>query len=264
MSYRTGRRLSIGGSRRAFRPSPIFLGILAVFAVSGWMTWSNFGSMQLDIFLFVLAGWVLSLCLHEFAHALTAYRSGDSGVAERGYLTLNPLKYTHWLLSLAAPLFFLIVGGIGLPGGAVWVDHTWIRGRLKESLISLAGPGTNAVLTGVLVAPFAFGVDELGHFEFWSAWAFLTWLQLTATLLNLIPIPGVDGGNALRPWLSNEWRRGFDAIAPYGMFLFLALLWQPSINRVFFDAVDGLGNLIGLPTFLADTGRSAFMFWRSW
>jgi Zn-dependent protease len=264
MSYRAGRRLAIGVPRGASRPSPIFLCIVVLFALSAWMTWSGFGSVRLDVFLFVVSGWVLSLCLHEFAHALTAYRSGDAGVAERGYLTLNPLKYTHWLLSLAAPLFFLIIGGIGLPGGAVWVDHTWIRGRLKESLISLAGPGTNVVLTGVLVVPFAFGVDEVNHFEFWSAWAFLAWLQLTSSLLNLIPIPGVDGGNALRPWLNRDWRRGFDAVAPYGMLLFLALLWQPSINRVFFDVIDSLSNLIGLPSGLADFGRSEFMFWRSW
>jgi Zn-dependent protease len=262
MSYRSGRRLVIGLPREAFRPSPIFLGILALFVVTGWMTWAGFGSVRLDIFLFVLAGWVLSLCLHEYAHALTAYRSGDTGVVDRGYLTLNPLKYTHWLLSLAAPLFFLIIGGIGLPGGAVWVDHTWIRGRLKESLISLAGPGMNVLFTAVLVAPFAFGADTFAHLEFWSAWAFLTFLQLTASLLNLIPIPGVDGGNALRPWLSHDWRRGFDAVAPYGMLLFLGLLWQPSINRIFFNVVDSLADLIGLPLELADFGRSLFMFWQ--
>jgi Zn-dependent protease len=264
MSYRSGRRLVVGLPREAFRPSPFFLCIVALFVVSGWMTWAGFGSGRLDVFLFVVAGWVLSLCLHEFSHALTAYRSGDTRVAERGYLTLNPLKYTHWLLSLAMPLFFLIIGGIGLPGGAVWIDHTWIRGRLRDSLISLAGPATNVVFTGVLVAPFAFGVNYLAHLEFWSAWAFLAFLQLTASLLNLIPIPGVDGGNALRPWLSYDWRRGFDAIAPYGMLLFLGLLWQPSVNRVFFDVIDWLANLIGLPLFLSDTGRDLFMFWRGW
>jgi Zn-dependent protease len=262
MSYRYGRRTIAGLPREAFRPSAVFLCILALFAVSAVMTWLRFGSVHLDVFLFIISGWVVSLCLHEYAHALTAYRSGDVGVAQRGYLTLNPLKYTHWLLSLALPLFFLVIGGIGLPGGAVWVDHTWIRGRVKDTLISLAGPAVNVLFTLVLVAPLAFGVDIYGHIEFWAAWAFLAWLQLTASLLNLMPVPGVDGGNALRPWLSHDWRRGFDAIAPYGMLIFLLLLWQPRVNFIFFDVVDGLSRLIGIPEGLPDAGRGLFMFWR--
>lgn len=262
MSYRYGRRTIAGLPREAFRPSALFLCILALFVVSAVMTWLRFGSVRLDVFLFIISGWVLSLCLHEYAHALTAYRSGDVGVAQRGYLTLNPLKYTHWLLSLALPLFFLIFGGIGLPGGAVWVDHTWIRGRLKDTLISLAGPAVNVLFTLVLVAPLAFGVDVYGHIEFWAAWAFLAWLQMTASVLNLMPVPGVDGGNALRPWLSYDWRRGFDAVAPYGMLIFLLLLWQPRVNFIFFDLVDGLGRLIGIPDGLPDAGRALFMFWR--
>jgi Zn-dependent protease len=260
VAYRSGRRLA-GMTREAFRPSGIFLCILGLFVVSGIMAWSGFGQVRLDIFLFVLSGWLLSLCLHEYAHALTAYRSGDRSVAERGYLTLNPLKYTHWLLSIVLPLVFLIIGGFGLPGGAVWIDRTWIRGRWRDSLISLAGPGLNVVFTLLLVAPLVAGVNTFAHPDFWAGWAFLAFLQLTASLLNLLPIPGMDGGNALRPWLSHEWRRGFDAVAPYGMFLFLALLWSPRANAWFFDTVDWLANLIGLPMDLADTGRALFMFW---
>jgi Zn-dependent protease len=262
MSYRYGRRTIAGLPREAFRPSVLFLCILALFAVSAVMMWLRFGSVRVDVFLFVVSGWVVSLCLHEYAHALTAYKAGDEGVAQRGYLTLNPLKYTHWLLSLALPLFFLIYGGIGLPGGAVWVDRTWIRGRLKDSLVSLAGPGVNVLFTGVLVAPLVAGVADAGHLEFWGAWAFLAWLQLTASVLNLMPIPGVDGGNALRPWLSYDWRRGFDAVAPYGMLIFLLLLWQPRVNVIFFDVVDGIGRLIGLDLGLAGYGRDLFLFWR--
>jgi hypothetical protein len=72
----------------------------------------------------------------------------------------------------------------------------------------------------------------------------------------------VDGGNALRPWLSYDWRRGFDAVAPYGMLIFLLLLWQPRVNVIFFDVVDGIGRLIGLPLGLAGYGRDLFLFWR--
>jgi Zn-dependent protease len=254
-------RLVIGVPREAFRPSPIFLAILALFGAGGWMTWSRFGAVKLDVFLFVIAGWVLSLCLHEYSHAITAYRAGDVGVAHRGYLTLNPIKYTHPILSIVLPLVFVILGGIGLPGGAVWVDHTYIRGRWKDSLISLAGPGLNLVFTLALAVPFALGAGGT-HAEFWSALAFLGFLQLTAFVLNLVPVPGLDGGNAVRPWLSYEWRRGFDAVAPYGMLLFLALLWNGRINAIFFGFVFWLANLFGLPQEMYAVGYHLFQFWR--
>jgi Zn-dependent protease len=250
-------------SRRAvFRPSGLFLCLVALFAVSGWMAWSGFGAARVNVLLFVISGWVVSLCLHEYGHALTAYRSGDLAVADRGYLTLNPLRYTNPLLSIIFPIVFLLLGGIGLPGGAVWVDHTHIRGRLRTSLISLAGPLVNIAFLLLTVAPFALGVDTSAHEQFWAGLAFLAFLQLTASLLNLAPIPGVDGGNALRPWLSAEYRRGFDAVAPWGMILLFALLMSPIVSGVFFSLVYGIGDIIGLPGWLADEGRRLFQFWR--
>ena len=251
-----------GVRRAAFRPSGLFLCLVALFAVSGWMAWSGFGAARVNVLLFVISGWVVSLCLHEYGHALTAYRSGDLAVADRGYLTLNPLRYTNPLLSIIFPIVFLLLGGIGLPGGAVWVDHAHIRGRLRETLISLAGPLVNVAFLLVTVAPFAIGVDTSTHEVFWAALAFLAFLQITAALLNLAPIPGVDGGNALRPWLSAEYRRGFDAVAPWGMILLFALLMSPIVSGFFFTLVYGIGDFIGLPGWLADEGRRLFQFWR--
>ena len=62
------------------------------------------------MFIFVVAGWFVSLCLHEFAHAYTAWRFGDHDVEVRGYLTLNPLKYSHPLLSLGLPVLIIAAG----------------------------------------------------------------------------------------------------------------------------------------------------------
>jgi Zn-dependent protease len=153
------------------------------------------------------------------------------------------------------------LGGIGLPGGAVWVDHHAIPGRVRHTLVSAAGPATNVVFTLALVAPIAFGVDVFAHHDFWVAVAFLAFLQLTASVLNLLPIPGVDGGNALHPWLSPEWRRGYDMMAPYGMLVLFALLWTDEINRYFFRFVFWLGNLIGLPDWLYAEGWRMVQFW---
>jgi len=80
-----GRDLVVGLPRDAFRPSPIFVALVALLVTSGWMTWAGFGNVRLDVFLFVIAGWLVSLCLHEYAHAVVAYRAGDVAVAHRGY-----------------------------------------------------------------------------------------------------------------------------------------------------------------------------------
>ncbi|MBO0870732.1 MAG: site-2 protease family protein [Micromonosporaceae bacterium] len=252
--------LVLGVPREAFRPSGLFLSILALFVVSGVMLWTRFGSLKLDVILFVISGWVISLCLHEYAHALTAYRAGDLGVAQRGYLTLNPMKYTHPLLSIVLPLVFVILGGFGLPGGAVWIDHHYIRNKVHDTLISLAGPATNVFLALVTIAPFWFVNDPLGHLEFYAALAFLAFLQLTASVLNLFPIPGVDGGNALRPWIPYEWRRGFDFIAPWGMLAFILLLFNPVLNNAFFGLVYAIGDGLGLPRDLSAIGGDLFRF----
>jgi Zn-dependent protease len=256
------RRLSFGTSRSAFRPSGVFLGLVALWVTGGVMSWQSFGNASVNIILFVIAGWVVSLSLHEYAHAIFAYHAGDRSVAERGYLTLNPLKYTHPILSVVLPVVFLVVGGIGLPGGAVWIDRHAIRGKAQDSLISAAGPGVNVLFAIVLTVPFLVGVDIRAHLEFWAGWAFLAFLQLTAALLNLAPIPGVDGGNLLRPWLSPVWARRFDLFAPYGMLLLIVMLFQPLVNRIFFEIVFWISDLIGLPPGLWSLGRELFQFWR--
>ena len=247
--------------RSAFRPSPIFVGIVALFVTAGVLLWQGFGHSGVNAFLFVVAGWLVSLCLHEYAHALTAYRGGDRGVAGRGYLTLNPLKYSHVLLSVILPVLFVILGGIGLPGGAVWVDKHQLRGKGWDSFVSFAGPAMNILFALALTLPFALGVDIYAHFEFWAAVAFLAFLQITASLLNLLPIPGIDGGNLVEPWLKPDWQRGFAKVAPFGFLLLIALLWEPRINRLFFGLVFGIADFLGLPEGLYGDGFRLFRFW---
>jgi Zn-dependent protease len=250
--------------RAGFRPSPLFLGLVALMLVGAWLSWSDGNSRWmgvLGVFLFVVAGWVVSLCLHEYAHAVVAYSGGDRMVAERGYLTLNPVKYTNPMLSIVFPLVFLVLGGIGLPGGAVWVDHGSLRSRGWDSFVSFAGPAVNMLFAFVLVTPFALGVDTFSHARFWAGLALLAFLQLTASILNFLPIPGIDGGNLIEPWLNPQWQRGFRLVAPYGMLALFVLLFSPEVNALFFGFVFAVADAIGLPSGLVGDGYRLFRFW---
>jgi Zn-dependent protease len=259
--------------RSAFVPSPVFVGIVALTAVAGWMCWTGFGNVRVDVFLLVVSGWVLSLCLHEYAHAIVGYFAGDRSVAERGYLRLNPLKYAHPVLSIVLPVIVLLLGGIGLPGGAVWVDHAYIRSKAKETLISVAGPATNVIFAVLLALPFAFGAGDVtrgayneivvggSHGNFWIALGSLAYLQVMASVLNLLPVPGLDGGNIIRPWLSEPYQRAYNLFAPYGFMLLFVVLWQSQINVWFFSLVTTLTEFLGVPPGLGEVGLEYMRFW---
>ncbi|MFG2885232.1 site-2 protease family protein [Streptomyces sp. NPDC048297] len=246
------------------RISPVFLGILAVTAVTGWATWTGFAAQPgVAVFLFVTAAWVVSLCLHEYAHARTALHGGDITVGAKGYLTLNPLKYTHALLSIVLPLVFLIMGGIGLPGGAVFIERNRIRGRWRHSLISAAGPLTNVLFAAVCTAPFWLGALDGVPRDFRFALAFLALLQVTAAILNFLPVPGLDGYGVIEPWLSYKVKRQVEPFAPFGLMFVFALLWVPSFRDGFFDVVYGILHALGVEDGASSCGYWIYRFWES-
>ncbi|MFY1637303.1 site-2 protease family protein [Solwaraspora sp. WMMB335] len=242
-------------------PSPVFLGLVALVLGSGALAWSGGRYARVAVFVLVVTGWLVSLCLHEYAHAVTAYRFGDRSVAHRGYLTLNPFRYSHPLLSIALPVLVVLLGGIGLPGGAVWVDRHRIPGRLRHTLVSLAGPAVNVTLAVLLAVPFATGVDVAARPPFWAGIALLGFLQLTASVLNLLPVPGLDGGNTIQPWLPPSWQRAYQLLAPFGFIGLFALLWDDQVGGVFFRVVYALGDLLGLPAPLYGLGLQLVRFW---
>ncbi|CAL9314060.1 site-2 protease family protein [Streptomyces sp. SudanB182_2057] len=242
--------------------SPVFVGILAVTAVTGWATWTGYAEQPgIAVFLFVTAAWVVSLCLHEYAHARTALHSGDISVGEKGYLTLNPLKYTHALLSIVLPVIFVIMGGIGLPGGAVFIERNRIRGRWRHSLISAAGPLTNVLFAAVCTAPFWLDALDGVPADFRFALAFLALLQVTAAILNFLPVPGLDGYGVLEPWLSYKVKRQVEPFAPFGLLFVFAVLWLPSVNEAFFDVVDAVMRALNVDMFSQYCGNAQYRFW---
>lgn len=249
--------------RGAVRPSPVFLLVLLLAVAGGVLAWgAELDSIQAKagVFILVVFGWVVSLCLHEFAHAYLAWRAGDREVELRGYLTLNPLKYSHPLLSIVLPMVFIALGGIGLPGGAVYIHAHQVAPRTQR-MISGAGPAVNALCAVLLLVIIRlFGSSEQNP-AFWFGLSFLAFLQVTATLLNLLPIPGLDGYGIVEPSLSYQTRRGLDQFKPFGMLILFALLFTPAINQVFFDAVYALYDLSGVAEQWSRYGGYLTRFW---
>jgi Zn-dependent protease len=248
------------------RPSPIFLALVAVTAAGGALAWLAGASVRplsyAGVFVFVIAGWLVSLCLHEFGHAVTAWRFGDHDAAVRGYLTLDPRRYSHPALSLLFPVVVIALGGIGLPGAAVYV-RTWFMTPARRTLVSLAGPAANLLLAVLLLAVTRLFFDP-DHAVLWAGVAFLGFLQLTAVLLNLLPIPGLDGYDALEPHLSPETQRAVAPIKQWGLFIVLLLLLAPVANQWFFGIVYWLFDLSGVPHWLARAGNALTRFWSAW
>ncbi|MGO9384375.1 MAG: site-2 protease family protein [Mycobacterium sp.] len=250
--------------QQSVRPSPIFLGLVGLTALGGVLAWLSGASVRplsyAGVFIFVIAGWLVSLCLHEFGHAFTAWRFGDHDVAVRGYLTLDPRRYSHPALSLLLPMIIILLGGIGLPGAAVYV-RTWFMTPTRRTLVSLAGPAANLVLAVLLLTLTRLFYNP-AHAVLWAGVAFLGFLELTAVLLNLLPIPGLDGYDALEPHLSPETQRAVAPAKQWGWFILLFLILAAS--QWFFGLVLWLFDFSGVPHWLAAAGNSLTRFWSRW
>jgi Zn-dependent protease len=242
-------------------PSPVFLVLVAAFVLSGALAWADVGDWT--VFAFVVSGWLVSLCLHEFAHAITAYRGGDRSVAEKGYLTLDLRNYAEPGLSLLLPMLFVLMGGIGLPGGAVWINRAALRSTRVETTVSLAGPAANVVFALACLLPL--GLDLVAvtpeRITFLSALGFLGFLQVTAAVLNLLPVPGLDGYGAVSPHLSWELQAKLAPVRRWGIFALIVVLLLPGPNAVFFDGIDAIIEMTGADPAFSDNGYFLFRFW---
>ena len=217
----------------------------------------------MECFLLVTVLWVFSVCLHEFGHAWAAFCGGDHTVKDKGYMSLNPLKYAHPVYSVLMPVVFMMMGGIGLPGGAVYIERDRLRSRGWETWVSLAGPAMQLPLIFLISA--AFKLDWLQNDPTSLAsisLAFLLQLEISSLILNLLPIPPLDGFQAIAPWLPKETSEKLYAASSQTIWiLFLALWFVPPLNSALWQTVYGISDLLGVDPYIGHLGWKTFRFW---
>ena len=221
--------------------------------MAGILGVSDFGEPALWA---VIIGWIMSVVLHEFAHGVVAYWGGDYTIRERGGLTLNPLQYGDPLMSVILPIVFLLMGGIPLPGGATYVRKDLLRNRAWESAVSAAGPVMNLILFGLLAIPLLPSVGWIDPMKSAVEWSTaqkfvgaMCFLQLLSVILNLIPVPPLDGFGIIAPFLPTDVRLKLSTppVSSYLFFGYFMLLW---LAPGFMGAiVSGMHQIMGDPLF---------------
>ncbi|MGK7891420.1 MAG: tetratricopeptide repeat protein [Leptolyngbyaceae cyanobacterium] len=218
----------------------------------------------------VIVGWIASVCLHEFGHAIVAYWGGDTSVKDKGYLTFNPTKYIDPQMSLVLPVIFLLLGGIALPGAAVYIDHAALRNRLWRSAVSAAGPFASAIAALILSIPFWFGVPagvdlqwlmstRSPSSELWAALALLVFLNIYMTFLNSLPIPPLDGFGVVRPWLPPHLQAQANKIGRYGIVILFGLIFfVPPFGEFLFGTSFAIIRTLGIPGNAIGIGYNSF------
>ena len=194
------------------------------------------------LFWAVFVGWVLSVVLHEFAHGLVAYLGGDYTIRERGGLTLNPLQYVDPLNSIVFPLVFLLLGGIPLPGGVNYIRKDLLRNRFWDAATSLAGPAMNFLVFLACILPMH---PKLGWVDIHATasgpaavLATLAQLQLLAMFINLIPVPPLDGFQAVAAFMDPATKERLLApqVANVSMLILFVVLWRTQALNYLFEA----------------------------
>jgi Zn-dependent protease len=156
------------------------------------------------------------------------------------------------------------------------INRGAIRTRAGAALVSAAGPLMNIVAAGISMALVALYaptlsylsvgfIDPAGsHAYFWMALSFFAYLQVAVAILNLIPVPGLDGYGIIEPYLRPETRRGLEPIRPYGILIVLVLLFfLPPVRDGFSTLVNDILKAAGQPSAGPGQGQSLFQFWRS-
>lgn len=188
-------------------------------------------SDRLISFLMFIPVFLLSLTVHELAHAFVAYKTGDSTAKDAGRLTVNPIKHLDLVGSVMMP-FISFASGLLLIGWAkpVPVNRANFKNPFKDdALVSFAGPLSNFVLAIL----FALLLSLVYNFQLTSSGLIinLIWYGVFFNIFlfafNLLPIPPLDGSHILFDLFPNRLTAKYLSFGFYGTIILLLFIYSP-------------------------------------
>ncbi len=192
-------------------------------------------------YIFTLFIFLVSLSIHEYAHAWMAFRYGDDTAARMGRLTLNPAAHISLFGTIILPL--LVGFGWAKP---VPVDFS-VLNRRQMFNVAAAGPGSN-ILLAVALAVF-FHLFRLRAFPLLGSFVLLAILyNIILAVFNLLPIPPLDGSRMVYAKLkSPESIQAYRQVSQFGLFILIGFLAFGGFERIILPVVGLLYALLGLP-----------------
>ena len=194
---------------------------------------------------------LFAITVHEVAHGWIASKLGDQTAKMMGRLTLNPIKHVDPIGTVVVPIIILLVSPFIL-GWAKPVPVDWRnlkRPKLDMAWVAIAGPVANlvmmifwAILAKIIV------VSGLGNYHY-SVPVFAMamvgiGINIVLMVLNLIPIPPLDGSRVLSALLPPRAAFQYNRLEPYGLIIVLLLLFSGVLGKFFFPVVDSFNSAV--------------------